>query len=82
MSKRTNFKVFDIVRTEYEGFYKGVFKKGIGYGIVIAVAGTEAKVRWFDEEHNPNKVAWFEPNELEIVNNVSDMIAKEMSVYN
>lgn len=81
MYKRTNFKVFDIVRTEHEYYRDGGFKKVIKYGMVIGVAGVEASVRWFDKENNP-KTAWFEPNELEIVNNVADMIAKEMCVYN
>lgn len=64
------YKPFDIVKAEKHGTWH--------YGMITETSGYVASVVWF-EKQTDLKAAWWEKNELTVVNNAAAIIANEMA---
>lgn len=64
------YKPFDIVKVEKHGTWH--------YGMITETSGYAASVVWFEKQTDLH-AAWWDENELTVVNNAAAIIANEMA---
>lgn len=64
------YKPFDIVKAEKHGTWH--------YGMITETSGYDASVVWFEKQTGLH-AAWWEENEITVVNNAAAIIANEMA---